>query len=126
MSPTLSNTPRVGAHSHIRGLGLDDALEPRKQSQGMVGQEQARRAAGVVLEMIREGKIAGRAILLAGKPGTGKTAIAQVRPVWGNGGRECARGSKEGRVWREEARRDACGGRKQGGTRVAARAWLHG
>lgn len=42
----------------------------------MVGQLQARRAAGVVLEMIKEGKIAGRAILLAGQPGTGKTAIA--------------------------------------------------
>ena len=26
--------------------------------------------------MIREGKIAGRAVLLAGQPGTGKTAIA--------------------------------------------------
>jgi RuvB-like protein 2 len=44
----------------------------------MVGQSQARRAAGVVLEMIKEGKIAGRAILLAGAPGTGKTAIAQA------------------------------------------------
>lgn len=44
----------------------------------MVGQEQARRSAGVILEMIREGKIAGRAILLAGQPGTGKTAIAQA------------------------------------------------
>lgn len=42
----------------------------------MVGQQQARRAAGVVLEMIKEGKIAGRAMLLAGQPGTGKTAIA--------------------------------------------------
>lgn len=40
-------------------------------SQGMVGQLTARRAAGVVLEMIKEGKIAGRAILLAGQPGTG-------------------------------------------------------
>jgi len=40
-------------------------------SQGMVGQLSARRAAGVVLEMIKEGKIAGRAILLAGQPGTG-------------------------------------------------------
>lgn len=55
---------------------MDDALEPRKVSQGMVGQPQARRAAGVILEMIREGTIAGRAILLAGQPGTGKTAIA--------------------------------------------------
>jgi RuvB-like protein 2 len=65
-----------GAHSHIRGLGLDDALEARAVSQGMVGQKAARRAAGVLLEMIRQGEIAGRAILLAGQPGTGKTAIA--------------------------------------------------
>jgi hypothetical protein len=33
-------------------------------------------AAGVVLRMIEEGKIAGRAVLIAGQPGTGKTAIA--------------------------------------------------
>ena len=33
-------------------------------------------AAGVILQMIREGKIAGRGVLLAGQPGTGKTAIA--------------------------------------------------
>ena len=43
----------VGAHSHIRGLGLDDALEARNVSQGMVGQVDARRAAGVILEMIK-------------------------------------------------------------------------
>ena len=36
----------------------------------------ARRAAGIVLEMIKEGKIAGKSVLLAGAPGTGKTAIA--------------------------------------------------
>ncbi|MCE7766763.1 AAA family ATPase, partial [Pseudomonas putida] len=54
----------------------DDALEPRQASQGMVGQLAARRAAGVVLEMIREGTIAGRAVLIAGQPVTGKTAIA--------------------------------------------------
>ena len=35
-------------------------------------------AAGVILQMIKEGKIAGRAVLLAGQPGTGKTAIAMV------------------------------------------------
>ena len=44
-------------------------------SQGMVGQLSARRAAGVVLEMIKEGKIAGRAILLAGQPGTGEVLL---------------------------------------------------
>jgi len=57
-------------------LGLDDSLQPRHSSQGLVGQLDARRAAGVVASMIKEGKIAGRAVLLAGQPGTGKTAIA--------------------------------------------------
>lgn len=33
-------------------------------------------AAGVILQMIKEGRIAGRGVLLAGQPGTGKTAIA--------------------------------------------------
>ncbi len=55
---------------------MDDALDPRNTSQGMVGQLQARKAAGVILELIKAGKIAGRAILMAGAPGTGKTAIA--------------------------------------------------
>ena len=72
----VTRIERIGAHSHIRGLGLDDCLEPRQVSQGMVGQHAARKAAGVVYKMIAEGQIAGRAILLAGKPGTGKTAIA--------------------------------------------------
>ena len=45
---------RIGAHSHIRGLGLDDALDARMASQGMVGQQSARRAAGVILHMIQE------------------------------------------------------------------------
>lgn len=68
----ITRIERIGAHSHIRGLGLDDSLEPRGVSQGMVGQEDARKAAGIVSKMIEEGNIAGRAILLAGKPGTGK------------------------------------------------------
>ena len=72
----VTRIERIGAHSHIRGLGLDDALEPRQVSQGMVGQAEARRAAGIILNMIKEGKIAGRAILIGGQPGTGKTAIA--------------------------------------------------
>merc|ERR1711963_128141 len=72
----VTRIERIGAHSHIRGLGLDDALEARNVSQGMVGQIKARKAAGVILEIIKEGKIAGRAVLIAGQPGTGKTAIA--------------------------------------------------
>jgi RuvB-like protein 2 len=67
----------IAAHSHITGLGLEnDGLQPRVSSQGMVGQLKARKAAAVVLQMIKEGKIAGRAVLLAGPPSTGKTAIA--------------------------------------------------
>lgn len=31
---------------------------------------------GIVYKMIQEGRIAGRAILLGGQPGTGKTALA--------------------------------------------------
>merc|ERR1711970_1641147 len=72
----LTRIERIGAHSHIRGLGLDDALEARQVSQGMVGQCSARKSAGVILQMIRDGRIAGRAILIGGQPGTGKTAIA--------------------------------------------------
>ncbi|KAI8974902.1 RuvB-like 2 [Pilobolus umbonatus] len=72
----LLRMERVGTHSHIRGLGLNEALEPRASSQGMVGQLKARKAAGVILRMIEAGKIAGRAVLIAGPPSTGKTAIA--------------------------------------------------
>ena len=67
---------RIGAHSHIRGLGLNDALEARPTACGMVGQVEARRAMGIILKMIQEGSIGGRAVLLAGQPSTGKTAIA--------------------------------------------------
>lgn len=72
----ITRIDRIGAHSHISGLGLDDSLEAREVSQGMVGQIKARRAAGIIVEMIKEGQIAGRAILIAGQPATGKTAIA--------------------------------------------------
>ena len=72
----MTRIERIGAHSHIRGLGLDDSLEARMISEGMVGQTDARRSAGVIVRLIEAGKIAGRGVLLAGQPGTGKTAIA--------------------------------------------------
>jgi hypothetical protein len=73
----LSSLNLVAAHSHIRGLGVEpDTLEPKSSSQGLVGQEKARKAAAVILQMVKEGKIAGRAVLIAGPPSTGKTAIA--------------------------------------------------
>jgi RuvB-like protein 2 len=42
----------------------------------MVGQGKARKAAGMILKLVQEGRIAGRAMLFAGPPSTGKTAIA--------------------------------------------------
>jgi RuvB-like protein 2 len=74
----ISSLIDTGAHSHIRGLGLTSLLEPRPNtdSDGMVGQPKARKAAGLILKMVRESKIAGRAILMAGPPSSGKTAIA--------------------------------------------------
>ncbi|SGY16451.1 BQ5605_C012g06875 [Microbotryum silenes-dioicae] len=73
----LTKMERIGAHSHIRGLGLDaTTLEPLGNSQGMVGQANARKAAGVIIKMVQQAKIAGRAVLMAGPPGSGKTAIA--------------------------------------------------
>ncbi|KAF3387352.1 RuvB-like helicase 2 [Penicillium rolfsii] len=76
-SKELRGLNLIAAHSHIRGLGVDlDSLQPRGTSQGLVGQEKARKAAAVILQMVKEGKIAGRAVLIAGPPSTGKTAIA--------------------------------------------------
>ncbi|AQK60872.1 RuvB-like protein 1 [Zea mays] len=43
---------------------------------GFVGQAAAREAAGLAVDMIRQKKMAGRAVLLAGPPATGKTALA--------------------------------------------------
>lgn len=67
----------IAAHSHIRGLGVDAAtLDVRSSAQGLVGQQKARKAAAVILQMVKDGKIAGRAVLISGPPSTGKTAIA--------------------------------------------------
>lgn len=67
---------RVAVHSHIKGLGLKEDGTANNIASGFVGQAEAREAAGVVVDLIRSKKMAGRAILLAGPPGTGKTALA--------------------------------------------------
>jgi RuvB-like protein 2 len=72
----ITKVERIGAQSHIRGLGLNADLSAKLVSEGMVGQTRARSAVGVIREMISAGKIAGRGVLIAGHPGTGKTAIA--------------------------------------------------
>lgn len=39
---SVSKTQRISAHSHVKGLGLDDNGTAIKIAAGLVGQEQAR------------------------------------------------------------------------------------
>jgi RuvB-like protein 1 (pontin 52) len=69
---------RVAAHSHVKGLGLDansNCFDAKRKGAGFIGQTEAREAAGVIVDLIKQKKMAGRAILLAGPPGTGKVNI---------------------------------------------------
>ncbi|GJM92627.1 hypothetical protein PR202_ga09113 [Eleusine coracana subsp. coracana] len=88
---SASKKQRIATHTHIKGLGLDVAALtspasplPSHRANGMaigmasgfVGQATAREASGLAVDMIRQKKMAGRALLLAGPPATGKTALA--------------------------------------------------
>ncbi|MEB3798752.1 MAG: RuvB-like domain-containing protein, partial [Desulfurococcales archaeon] len=72
----VSRLQRISIHSHIRGLGLDENGKAIRVKDGLVGQLEAREAAGIVVEMVKEGRMAGRGVLFVGPSGTGKTAIA--------------------------------------------------
>lgn len=67
---------RTAAHTHIRGLGLRSDGTAESTASGFVGQREAREACGVIVDLVRAKKMSGRAVLLAGGPGTGKTALA--------------------------------------------------
>ncbi|KAF6089269.1 RuvB like AAA ATPase 1 [Phyllostomus discolor] len=69
---STTKTQRIASHSHVKGLGLDESGLAKQAASGLVGQENAREACGVIVELIKSKKMAGRAVLLAGPPGTGK------------------------------------------------------
>eukprot|EP00039_Didymoeca_costata_P024633 m.10960 g.10960 ORF g.10960 m.10960 type:complete len:456 (+) comp4354_c0_seq1:113-1480(+) len=75
---STKKSQRIAVHSHVKGLGLGDDGTAIKVASGLVGQEEAREAAGIVVDLIRAKKMAGRAVLFAGPPGTGKTALAMA------------------------------------------------
>ncbi|KAJ3567990.1 hypothetical protein NP233_g6001 [Leucocoprinus birnbaumii] len=73
---TAARSSRIAPHSHIKGLGLNNEGHATSGAAGFVGQTEAREACGVVVELIKSRKFSGRALLLVGAPGTGKTALA--------------------------------------------------
>lgn len=51
---STTKSQRVATHTHIKGLGLQEDGSAIPMAAGFVGQEQAREACGVVVDMIRQ------------------------------------------------------------------------
>lgn len=49
----ITKTERIGVHSHITGLGAAENLEIKHNADGMVGQLDARRAAALVVKIVK-------------------------------------------------------------------------
>ncbi|KAH8115626.1 DNA helicase [Phellopilus nigrolimitatus] len=75
-SSSTARASRIASHSHIKGLGLSPEGLAAADAAGFIGQTNAREACGVVVDLIKTRRFSGRALLLAGAPGTGKTALA--------------------------------------------------
>jgi hypothetical protein len=77
-----SSSSRISAHTHITGLGLDEngdaIVDSLDNTSGLVGQVAAREALGIVADLIHSQRLAGRALLLVGPPGTGKVRNLRV------------------------------------------------
>lgn len=54
----ITRMERIRTHSHISDLGIFENMNPAHHSQGLVGQLEARKAAGVIVLITDMGKIA--------------------------------------------------------------------
>ncbi|XP_054708429.1 ruvB-like 1 [Uloborus diversus] len=66
----------IASHSHVKGLGLDENGYAVDFACGLVGQKNAREAAGLIVDLVKAKKMSGRALLIGGPPSSGKTVIA--------------------------------------------------
>lgn len=60
---STTKTQRVATHTHIKGLGIKDDGNAIPMAAGFVGQEQAREACGVVVDMIRQKVVAKKDLM---------------------------------------------------------------
>ncbi|KAI5955012.1 RVB1 [Candida jiufengensis] len=67
---------RTATHTHIKGLGLNEHGIAKPIESGFIGQQDAREACGIIVDLIKSKKMSGKAVLIAGPPATGKTALA--------------------------------------------------
>lgn len=72
----MVKSSNTAIHSHIKSLGLNEIGMPVNKANSLVGQEEAREAAGLIIEMVRTKKMSGKAVLISGPTGCGKTALA--------------------------------------------------
>lgn len=70
---TLSGIERIGAHSHIRGLGVSTDMGELTEN-GLVGQHVPRKALHTIGRLASDN--IGRLVLLTGPPESGKSALA--------------------------------------------------
>ncbi|KAI3405454.2 RVB1 [Candida oxycetoniae] len=73
---TSQRENRTAAHTHIKGLGLNEHGIAKSVDGGFVGQNDAREACGIIVDLIKSKRMSGKAVLIAGPPATGKTALA--------------------------------------------------
>lgn len=75
---TMKALPKVSLISILALQYYFPFYESCFQAAGFIGQTEAREAAGIIVDLIRSKNMPGRAVLLAGPPGTGLSGFHNV------------------------------------------------